>query len=286
MPPVLIPKAETAAQAQSQSLYVDLGRALAGGMESSLGSLLGGGLGGAVMINGSPSAQSYNITLSGIQNMMSQIAVGTSASSVYTVGVDAAVSGSWNGISVVSVPNFPQGQLGYVYPSYSLRYPDPPAEFPTIPQEVFQYQTYVNRQMNWISGAMGAYSSSYGSETPEQRIAREEADVKRRAARSAAEKRAEQLMFTILKPSQVRQYEENGWFETEIDDRLYRIHKRSHSANVELMVKGKPIAKYCAHPANAYETPIADTMLSQLLALQTDEKRFLAIANKTVIHHP
>jgi len=130
----------------------------------------------------------------------------------------------------------------------------------------------------------GNYVTTAPAQTPEQREAWVKAEAERAAKINAATKRAENLMFSILKPEQVRQYQDTGYFETEIDDRVYRIHKRSHSANVELIVGGKPIAKYCVHPSNCYSTPVQDTMISQLLKLHSDEAGFLKTANKTVLY--
>lgn len=120
-----------------------------------------------------------------------------------------------------------------------------------------------------INGLSDVYVNplTYPPETPEQ--------VEKR---TAAIKRAEGLLFTILKPEQVRQYEDHGYFETEIDDRTYRI-KKGRSGNVYLVKNGKEVARYCAHPATW--TPDQDVMISQLLMLKTNEKRFLETANRT-----
>ena len=266
MPPVLDPPrtGTAAAQQGGNSLYFDMGSLLGGSLGSGLAS-------GLTASNGALGNGWANITLSGIQaavNQMSAITAGTpSSNSVYYAGVDAAASASWNGIQIVTVPSMPPGEIRYFYPSVS--------------QEVFQYQTYMNGITNYITSAMGI--GGLGSETTEQRIAREEREVKRRAERSAAEKRAEQLMFSILKPSQIKQYTENGWFECEVDDRVYRIHKK-HSGNIELIKNGRAVERYCVHPENAYSTPEADTMIAQILALHTDEKKLLQTANKTILY--
>ena len=155
-------------------------------------------------------------------------------------------------------------------------------------QDVFDMQNYYNQIIQYQTGASyGLYGINIGipvEQTPEQRAASVKAEAERPLTKSAAQKRAEGLLFTILKPAQVRQYEKDGYFETEIDDRIYRIHNRAHSANVELIVKGKAVAKYCAHPQNCYETPVVDTMISQFLMLQADEAKFLKTANRTVIY--
>ena len=261
------PRTAAAAQQGSNSLYFDMGSLLGGSLGSSLAS-------GLTASNGAIGNGWGNITLSGIQQQMNQlsaITAGTPSNSVYHVSVDLAAQASWSGVQIYTVPSMPPGEIRLTYPQT-------------------QY-VYSQRADGWYGftqqAVYGSIYPSYGEwrqETTEQRIAREEREVKERAARSAAEKRAEQLMFSILKPEQVRQYRDHGYFETEIDDRVYSIHKRGHSQNVELVVKGKVIAKYCAHPENAYQTPVQDTMISQLLALHHNEALFLKTANKTIIH--
>jgi hypothetical protein len=242
----------------------DFGAALEGGLgahQSALGQqqgsawmdMLGGGLGGTVA--NTSGGLTGEITLSGIQQMMSQIIFTPSNGVVYYGGIDWGSTVSTSAVTTVT--------------------------YPVIPETIWQYQY---QYQNVMMGALGNVVYQQAAQTPEQRAAWVKSEAERAAKKDAATKRAENLLFTILKPEQVRQYEDHGYFETEIDDRIYRIHKRSHSANVELIVKGKPVAKYCAHPANAYETPVMDTMISQLLALKTDEARFLRTANKTVLH--
>lgn len=270
---------DQAVQQARDSLFFDLGGALGSGLGSGLTS-------GLTASNAAIGNGWANISLNGIQQQMNQlsaITVGTPSNNVYVGGIDVAASASFSGVQVVTVPWMPPGEVRYIYD----RRADGMYGFsqiePNLPQEVYQYQAQLNTMMNWYSGAV---YPTYGQrqETTEQRIAREEREVKERAKRSAAEKRAEQLMFSILKPEQVRQYLDNGYFETEVDDRIYRIHKRGHSQNVELIVKGKVIAKYCAHPMNAHQTPVQDTMISQLLALKHNEAAFLKTANKTVVY--
>ena len=118
-------------------------------------------------------------------------------------------------------------------------------------------------------------------ETEEQRVAREAQAAAWQANQEAAAKRAEELLLMHLDDVQRRQYEELGYFETTVDDRVYRINK-GRAMNVELIDGGKPKFKYCALPRDY--APAEDVMLAQLLMLQTDEARFLATANRTVLH--
>jgi hypothetical protein len=107
-------------------------------------------------------------------------------------------------------------------------------------------------------------------------------DAKRLAKRKAAALRAESLLFTILTPAQVKSYKDDGFFEQEVNERIYRI-RSGRARNVELIEAGKVTALYCAHPSDAYDCPVPDVMLSQLLALRANEAEFLRIANRTVM---
>lgn len=119
-------------------------------------------------------------------------------------------------------------------------------------------------------------------ETPEQKAERQKQYAEREAKRKAAECRAENLLFTILTPSQVRQYKDDRFFETNINGRIYRLHSRSRSRNVELIEAGKPTVQYCAHPGEP-DLPIPDVLVSQFLMLQSNEAEFLRIANRTML---
>ena len=133
-------------------------------------------------------------------------------------------------------------------------------------------QTMMNNIMNSV------VTMNYPTQTPEEREAWMKAEKECEEKRVVAVKRAESLLFTILKPEQVKQYTDHGYFETEVDDRIYRI-KKGRSGNVFLVKDGKEVARYCAHPKDW--TPDQDVMISQLLMLKTNEKRFLQTANRT-----
>ena len=120
-------------------------------------------------------------------------------------------------------------------------------------------------------------------ETTEQRIERETRELAYKVKRDGADKRAETLLMCILNNEQKKQYAEFGYFETEINDKIYRIRK-GHSGNVRILKNGKEIEQYCAHPSDAYIIPEHDSMIAQYLMLRTDEKAFLAKANRTVLY--
>lgn len=285
MIPLLVPKTteeivEQAVEDARNTAYFDMGQNIQSAFQQQhddllwssvmAGGLLGSGLGGAVASNG-PAVNPGVITLESLHG-----------------------GGLCLGMQVIADPAVPPNEIRYVFPRQTERYdifePDARLGVPAgtyryglredgnygfspieqIAPELFQFQRYLNDMQSAMLCILGMPSA----ETQEQRAVRE-------TKRKAAESRAEQLMFTILRPEQVKQYSEHGYFECECDDRLYRIHNRSHSANVELIVNGKAVFSYCAHPQNCYETPVVDTMLSQLLMLKADERKFLATANKT-----
>lgn len=127
----------------------------------------------------------------------------------------------------------------------------------------YQYQTQTQFIGQW-NGNYGTYE-----ETPEQKLKRE-----------LASKRAEELLLLHLSDNERKQYLEFGYFETNINDKTYRINK-GRAGNVYLIEGGKTKYKYCAHP-NDY-TPEQDAMLAQLLMLKTDEDRFIKTANRTTL---
>jgi hypothetical protein len=118
-------------------------------------------------------------------------------------------------------------------------------------------------------------------ETEEQRLAREAREMAARIKREAATKRAEELLLVCLTEEQRKQYTELGYFETLVNDKVYRIN-RGRSGNVQLIEGGVPKAKFCIHPRAII--PDQDTMLAQLLMLRTDEAEFLRVANRTILH--
>jgi len=139
-----------------------------------------------------------------------------------------------------------------------------------------QYQ--INQVSNvWTNIVTAGFGwSSFA--TPEELAVHQEREAARAAKFAAAESRAEQLMLSLLMPDQVQQYKDHGYFETLVDDRVYRI-KKGRAGNVELIVKGKPAMRYCAHPLDW--TPAPDAMIAQFLMLKTNEKKFIETANKT-----
>jgi hypothetical protein len=149
---------------------------------------------------------------------------------------------------------------------------------------IYQYLYWTNQNVFRLN-----YPLTWGDtpETPEEAAKRKAAAVvayeAERERKASAKVRAERLLFTILTPAQVKTYSDDGFFEQEINGRVYRLHANSYSQNVALMENGKAKIKYCAHPSDAYDTPIPDALMSQLLMLRANEQEFLRIANRTVL---
>lgn len=95
-----------------------------------------------------------------------------------------------------------------------------------------------------------------------------------------AEKRAEALLRSQLSPEQLATYEAAKYFDVIIDEhRTYRI-RRGWAGNIELIdARRVTVAKYCIHPK--HPIPVGDAMLAQKLMLETEEDRFLDVANMT-----
>lgn len=92
-------------------------------------------------------------------------------------------------------------------------------------------------------------------------------------ASKQAEERAEALLKQWLTPRQLKQYEKHGWFivRGSHSGRRYRITKQ-HSWGVQSFAY-----HYCFLPEDA--NSLGDIMLTQKLALETDEQKALAVAN-------
>jgi hypothetical protein len=108
------------------------------------------------------------------------------------------------------------------------------------------------------------------------------AAVRRRAeARVVADARAVDLLVSLLPPEQVDVYRQHGHFEiVGSHGTLYRINT-GVSGNVEWITPdGEVGGQLCAHPTMAESwLPTPDVMLSQMLALLTDEPEFVRLAN-------
>jgi hypothetical protein len=99
--------------------------------------------------------------------------------------------------------------------------------------------------------------------------------------RQAAAARARQLLLGELDPVQRAQFEAEGHFVV-IGRRggRYRI-RPAVSANIDTLDRrGRVTGRLCVHPQRAYDFPVEDVMLAQLLHLRDDERALLRIANR------
>lgn len=114
---------------------------------------------------------------------------------------------------------------------------------------------------------------------------RQNAEHQRQAG--LAQKRARKLLVDHLTIEQRKTYEERHYFDVGVGDKSYRIHHGTHG-NVRLLtripdsaralVDPAEVVSFCAQPDGV---PTEDAMLAQKLMLETDERKFLEIANWT-----
>ena len=112
----------------------------------------------------------------------------------------------------------------------------------------------------------------------EAREIRERAYQARKAARTAAEERAEALLHSILSAEQVHMLTKEGRFLVECNSgRVYEI-KRGFQHNVYLLdSKGERVQELCGHTRPG--VPIADHMVAQYLYLLQHEDKFRKVSN-------
>jgi hypothetical protein len=170
--------------------------------------------------------------------------------------------------------------LTYSYPNATTVTTPVQYCYGTATNAVTYQNIYYNYQYQYqYQGQWNVYGQGLGNVyqiTPEMKAASDAQEAKRKEAT----KKAEELLLLHLTDEQKKQYLEFEYFETTVDDRVYRI-KKGRAGNVYLIDNGKPKFKYCAHP-NDY-TPDGDAMLAQLLMLKTDEAGFIKTANRTIL---
>lgn len=94
--------------------------------------------------------------------------------------------------------------------------------------------------------------------------------------RKASEKRACELLMSVLSPQQQAQYQEKHYFELRCGKRTYRIHK-GWARNITVLEGNREVDHLCIHPT--IRVPQEDNLVAQKLALETDERAFLSTAN-------
>ena len=99
-------------------------------------------------------------------------------------------------------------------------------------------------------------------------------------ARSAARQKARALLLSRLTPEQADHYSRLRFFYVRAPSgHRYRI-RHGRARNVEHVDDlGNRLATLCAHPA--IDCPDEDTMLTQMLWLQSNEAQFLQVANRS-----
>ena len=111
-------------------------------------------------------------------------------------------------------------------------------------------------------------------------LARSNAEAHRQL--DGADLRAQMLLRAWLSPAQLAQYNRSGHFDVtgSYTGTLYRI-RRDRQMNIdELDGAGSRVAVWCFAPEG--HLPIGDVMLAQKVALETDEKAALAVANRNI----
>lgn len=132
--------------------------------------------------------------------------------------------------------------------------------------------------MNWL-GPTRPITPEQQAERERIRQAAQDRDAQVERERAAARERANTLLVEKLTPEQQATWTEQAYVAVagSQSQRLYRIRgDGTYSMNVDCPEAGYT---YCAYPENAYEMPLADVVLAQMLWLTTDEPEFLRMAN-------
>lgn len=98
-------------------------------------------------------------------------------------------------------------------------------------------------------------------------------------------KRSLDLMRDWLTPQQRDEYDAHGCFHVSgcHTGKTYRIHAATVS-NVHELAEGKPVFSLCFQPDSNASFFAGDVMLAQKLALETNERAALRIANRTPLN--
>jgi hypothetical protein len=115
----------------------------------------------------------------------------------------------------------------------------------------------------------------------ERRVRYEQQRNDRIAAQAAARTRARNTLLEFLTPEQRAEYEAHDHFVcTGSEGNRYRIERGNAGNVVYLDERGEAAGRLCAHPSMREQwLPDSDVALAQMLALMTDERNFVQIAN-------
>jgi hypothetical protein len=138
----------------------------------------------------------------------------------------------------------------------------------------------------WNSTAFLTTQAPPPPPTPEEIAAQEEYRQRAREAakreaeeRAAAIAKAQALLEGMLTPEQIAQLAAHHWFEViSQHGHRYRINQGQRRNVQRLKKDGAHEAWFCIHPD---DVPDEDAMLAQKLLLETDERAFLRIANRS-----
>lgn len=95
----------------------------------------------------------------------------------------------------------------------------------------------------------------------------------------SAEAIARKLLLQHLTPRQRRQLAKHNWLEVSgpKTGHVYRIHAHKFLGNIWDIPNS---CKYCLYAKGDHSLPISDHVLAQKLLIETDERRFLRLANR------
>lgn len=155
------------------------------------------------------------------------------------------------------------------------------------------YQTYVignaialPTRLGYVNGNVATYVQAQfiDERTPEQieadRVRQQNEARIANERKLLAKKKATDALKDTLSKRQIEQFDKEGTFELQVNDRLYRIRPGSRVERICPQTK-KVQSYFCIHPHNAHELPAEDVALSQKLLLEAAEAEFLALANET-----
>lgn len=132
----------------------------------------------------------------------------------------------------------------------------------------------------WVSTSSATTTAEKAQRAEARRIA-EAAEAERKREQAEADKRAANLLRSLLSPEQIADLEKHRRFylTTESGQR-YEIDCKKRMHNVfEVDANGKRLVEHCIYQKG--ELPLADNAAAQLLLLKADENEFKRISNKT-----
>lgn len=131
-----------------------------------------------------------------------------------------------------------------------------------------------------LIGAPAIISSRTRRRMQREQRAYDRAIEAQQRAHVEAQQRARDLLASSLTGEQRESLAARGYFDIAIGGARYRIHQGTHG-NVRLLGEGdREVASFCAQPDGV---PAEDAMLAQKLMLETDERAFLAVANRRAL---